>query len=296
MNIAVIGDSNSLITEILLKALIKVIKENNDFKLVVIIDATNIPPIKSSPITSLVKYVVKKFFNPFDENIFYFNRSTFLYKYHKKFSIIKPDGINDPIFLSKVKNMKIDLTFSLACPQILKEKTILTFGRIVNYHDSLLPKYGGVHATPWSLFFEEKYTGYTYHFINNQIDEGNIIYQNKVEANYSKNTYHNIIVKTNNASRKIGHVLQLCSDNFEGIPQNLEGKSYFSKKDFDSISNVDHKMGKNKIKRVIKVFGKAYISYGKYGSVPVTRIGDKIERINYLPPFVFKCIKKIIPE
>ena len=196
-------------------------------------------------------------------------------------------------FLSKVKNMKIDLTFSLACPQILKEKTILTFGRIVNYHDSLLPKYGGVHATEWSLFFEEKYTGYTYHFINNQIDEGNIIYQNKVEANYSKNTYHNIIIKTNNASRKIGHVLQLCSDNFEGIKQELERKSYFSKKDFDSISYVDHKMGKNKIRRVIKVFGKAYISYGKYGSVPITRIGDKIEELTIYLPLFLNVLKKL---
>tara|TARA_Y100001935_G_C17301752_1_gene509695 strand:- start:216 stop:1106 length:891 start_codon:yes stop_codon:yes gene_type:complete len=296
MNIAVIGDSNSLITDILLKALIKVIKENKDFKLVAIIDANKLPAIKSSPIRSFLKYAVKKFFNPFDKNVFYYNPKPFLYKYRKKFSIIKPDGINNPLLLSKVKNMKLDLTFSLACPQILKEKTILTFGRIVNYHDSLLPKYGGVHATPWSLFFEEKYTGYTYHFINNQIDEGNIIYQNKVEANYNKNTYHNIIVKTNNASRKIGHVLQLCSDNFEGTPQNLEEKLYFSKKDFNSISNVDNTIEKNKIIRVINAFGKAYIPYGKYGSVPVTKFGDKIERINYLPLLVFKCIKKIIPE
>ena len=50
MNIAVIGDSNSLITDILLKALIKVIKENKDFKLVAIIDANKLPAIKSSPI------------------------------------------------------------------------------------------------------------------------------------------------------------------------------------------------------------------------------------------------------
>ena len=116
MNIAVIGDSNSLITDILLKALIKVIKENKDFKLVAIIDANKLPAIKSSPIRSFLKYAVKKFFNPFDKNVFYYNPKPFLYKYRKKFSIIKPDGINDPLLLSKVKNMKLDLTFSLACP------------------------------------------------------------------------------------------------------------------------------------------------------------------------------------
>ena len=154
----------------------------------------------------------------------------------------------------------------------------------------------GASTQHHGLYFLRRNTLYTYHFINNQIDEGNIIYQNKVEANYSKNTYHNIIVKQIMLAEKIGHVLQLCSDNFEGTPQKLEEKLYFSKKDFNSISNVDNTIEKNKIIRVINAFGKAYISYGKYGSVPVTKFGDKIERINYLPLLVFKCIKKIIPE
>ena len=166
MKIAVIGDSSSLITKILFSSLIEVIKTISTIELVVIIDAAKHPSIQSAPIKSMIKYFIKRIFNPFDKNVYYFNYSSFIDGYNGDATIIKENRINDPLFISKIRGMNIELTFSLACPQILKEETIVTFGKIVNYHDSLLPKYGGLNATGWSLFFGEKYTGYTYHYIN----------------------------------------------------------------------------------------------------------------------------------
>lgn len=296
MNIAVIGDSNSFITTILFKAFIQVIKKINGIKLVAIIDATKYHPVRSTPVKNTIKYCIKRFFNPFDQNVFYYNESSFLDNYDGEATIIKTNWINDPLFISKIKNMNIVLTFSLACPQILQEETIVSFGKIVNYHDSLLPKYGGVNATAWSLLFGEKYTGYTYHYINNQIDEGNIIYQNKIKVNYRKSTYHNIIVKTYEASKKLGDVLRICCENYEGREQQLKEKSYFSKKDHDSILNVDSNMKISEIKQIIKCMGKVYMTYGTYGKVPVTKIEKKIKRIKYLPPLIYKISNKFLQK
>ena len=58
--------------------------------------------------------------------------------------------------------------------------------RIINTHPSLLPKFGGpgmygmkVHTAVWEA--QEKFSGPTIHFVNNEYDKGNIITQTKVE-------------------------------------------------------------------------------------------------------------------
>ena len=41
-------------------------------------------------------------------------------------------------------------------------------GKLVNLHPALLPNYKGCYSTPWSLINNEKYVGFTYHYINNE--------------------------------------------------------------------------------------------------------------------------------
>ncbi len=47
----------------------------------------------------------------------------------------------------------------------------------INLHPSLLPKYKGCMSIPWAIINGEKETGFTYHFLNESFDEGNIIFQ-----------------------------------------------------------------------------------------------------------------------
>lgn len=51
---------------------------------------------------------------------------------------------------------------------------------IINYHNSLLPKYAGRNAEAWAIFNMEKETGITWHKINEIIDGGDIIYQKQI--------------------------------------------------------------------------------------------------------------------
>lgn len=66
-------------------------------------------------------------------------------------------------------------------PNILEKYTI------INTHPSLLPKYGGkgmhgIHVHQAVIDAQEKYSGATIHFVNQEYDKGNIISQTKVEV------------------------------------------------------------------------------------------------------------------
>ena len=60
---------------------------------------------------------------------------------------------------------------------------------IVNFHDSLLPKYAGMNAPTWAIFEDEKETGITWHYVTEGIDDGMIICQEKCEIVEDERAY-----------------------------------------------------------------------------------------------------------
>ncbi len=48
---------------------------------------------------------------------------------------------------------------------------------VINLHYSLLPSYRGVYPVNWAIKNGEKKTGFTYHHVNERIDEGKILMQ-----------------------------------------------------------------------------------------------------------------------
>lgn len=95
------------------------------------------------------------------------------------------DSINNNEIIGSLKEYKIDFIilagFLLKIPEsILK----LYNKKIINIHPALLPKYGGknmygdnVHNAV--INSKEKYSGITIHFVNDNYDEGEIIFQVK---------------------------------------------------------------------------------------------------------------------
>jgi phosphoribosylglycinamide formyltransferase-1 len=54
-------------------------------------------------------------------------------------------------------------------------------GKMINIHPSLLPKYPGAHAQKDAFEAGEKESGYTVHHVDESLDGGRIIYQEKVD-------------------------------------------------------------------------------------------------------------------
>ncbi|MFB6129202.1 MAG: methionyl-tRNA formyltransferase [Salinigranum sp.] len=121
----------------------------------------------------------------------------------------------------------------------------------VNLHPSLLPKYGGVLSVPWAMVEGESKTGYTYHYMTDEIDAGPIIFQREVEItdrDTAYSLYHRII---HAGMQDFLPALELVLDGYGGYPQEGEG-SYHGRGDLPNDGVIDHSWDDDRIERFIR--------------------------------------------
>ena len=76
---------------------------------------------------------------------------------------------------------KVDLIVLAGWMRIVTPKLINAFpNRIINLHPSMLPKYKGLHAIERALGSGDKMTGVSVHYVNEELDGGEIILQSEV--------------------------------------------------------------------------------------------------------------------
>ncbi len=84
--------------------------------------------------------------------------------------------------------LKPDLIVSAGFMKILGPKVLAIFkGKIINTHPALLPNYPGAHAVTDALAAGEIETGSTIHFVDEGVDTGQVIAQEKVKILNSDN-------------------------------------------------------------------------------------------------------------
>lgn len=80
-----------------------------------------------------------------------------------------------------LRNAGAELVVLAGFMRVLKEPMLTAFPRqIINIHPSLLPKFPGLEAWRQALEANEKWTGVTVHYVDAQIDHGEIILQREV--------------------------------------------------------------------------------------------------------------------
>ena len=101
--------------------------------------------------------------------------------------VFQPEKLRDPEFLENIKNLNADVFVVVAfrmMPKILFEMPEMgTF----NLHASLLPDYRGAAPINYAVINGEKKTGATTFFINEKIDEGNILLQKELKISPEEN-------------------------------------------------------------------------------------------------------------
>ena len=74
--------------------------------------------------------------------------------------------------------------YGLVCRfDIIPESLITRHNRFLNLHNSLLPKWRGVHPLQWSILKGEKYIGITFHLCSRNVDMGDIVFQKRILLN-----------------------------------------------------------------------------------------------------------------
>ena len=84
------------------------------------------------------------------------------------------------LVLKEIKNYNINLICLAGYMKILSKTFINKFGKkIINIHPSLLPKFKGLNTYERILENSEKKTGCSVHYVNEKLDNGQIINQKK---------------------------------------------------------------------------------------------------------------------
>jgi len=109
-------------------------------------------------------------------------------------SNIKTEIINEDKFESRkdfneelfnlLLNLNADLIVLAGFMKILNKKTAnYFFGKIINIHPSLLPKYPGLNTHTKVIDNKERYHGVSIHYVSSQLDAGPLIAQGQIIVN-----------------------------------------------------------------------------------------------------------------
>lgn len=104
-----------------------------------------------------------------------------IYAEEQNIPVYQPEKLRNPEFLQAIKNLNADVFVVVAfrmMPKVLFDMPPL---KTFNLHASLLPDYRGAAPINFAIINGEKKTGATTFFINEKIDEGNILLQDELE-------------------------------------------------------------------------------------------------------------------
>lgn len=109
------------------------------------------------------------------------------YAVQKGLEVLTPEKLKEENFVNQLKQSDADLFVVVAFRILPKELLQIPKRGAINLHASLLPKYRGAAPIHWALINGEKETGVTTFFLDENVDTGNIILQEKITINDEDN-------------------------------------------------------------------------------------------------------------
>ena len=89
---------------------------------------------------------------------------------------------DEDLMIMTLKAMDVDLIILAGYKRILSKKFVDSFDKIINVHPSLLPKYKGLNTVQRALDAGDTVVGCTVHYVTEELDSGDIIYQGLVDV------------------------------------------------------------------------------------------------------------------
>ena len=102
------------------------------------------------------------------------------YTLKNKIKTLQPSNLMDEEFINKIKGLKPDLIIVVAFRKLPIEIFNIPRHGTINLHASLLPNYRGAAPINWCLINGEIKTGVTTFYINEKIDQGDILLQKEI--------------------------------------------------------------------------------------------------------------------
>lgn len=149
---------------------------------------------------------------------------------HHGIEIVETESVNAASYLETLRARNLDLVLSVNASQKFRTP-ILSLPRLgcINVHGALLPRYRGRLPSFWVLANGERETGTTVHFMNEDLDDGPILLQERV-AIEPDDTQDSIIRKTKTLGAKlvVEALDRLDRGSVTTLPNDRAQATYFS--------------------------------------------------------------------
>lgn len=95
--------------------------------------------------------------------------------------VLQPKSLKDPEFAALLESYNADIFVVVAYGKLIP-RSVFAMPRLgtINLHPSLLPKYRGAAPVQWALINGDSVTGVTVQMINEELDAGDIVLQEKI--------------------------------------------------------------------------------------------------------------------
>jgi len=140
-------------------------------------------------------------------------------------------SINRPVYVEEIKKLKPDVIAVCGTSMLKKEILAIPPRGVINLHGGLAQEYRGVWTTHWALVNEQpEYIGATVHYVNEGVDEGNIIYQGRpgIEMDDNPATLYVKVVKLGIAMMTQA-IRDIENDSVRSSPLLKKGRLYLEK-------------------------------------------------------------------
>lgn len=146
------------------------------------------------------------------------------YALEENIQVLQPNNLKSQDFIQSIEDLNPDLQIVIAFRMMPKEVFSIPPHGTFNLHASLLPKYRGAAPIHWAVINGEKETGLTTFFLNEKIDEGEIILQDIISIGEEETTGELYTRLMNRGGDLVKKTIDLVfAPNLTTIPQSETG-------------------------------------------------------------------------
>ncbi|HHH1649485.1 TPA: formyltransferase family protein, partial [Yersinia enterocolitica] len=138
------------------------------------------------------------------------------------------DGcIKNPAVYKEITEFAPDYMFSLHYRNLIPGNILkLVEGGCVNLHPSLLPDYRGTNSVPWAIINDENKTGYTFHYMSEEFDTGDILLQEVIDITENETAFSLFNRQIHKSMANFESIILKTISGEKGIPQRAGGSYY----------------------------------------------------------------------
>lgn len=158
----------------------------------------------------------------------------------KSLHILQPEKLKNEKFLNELRALQADLFVVVAFRMLPEVVWSMPPMGTINLHASLLPQYRGAAPINWAIINGEKETGVTTFFIQQEIDTGKIIFQEKIAIREEENVGELYAELMDLGARVLRQTVDAIAEgNYPQIPQDHITDIHHAPKIFKETCRID---------------------------------------------------------